>query len=179
MPQSFRRKYDARRWQLELVRGTVREIAFSGQAKEATLDVDGRKIELSVSEGSILISVGDTVLVAGPRGDPVRSYIYYNQTTGSGSLEYARKTSRLTLAIGWLGMLVGLAILMTITLAARREPAFFSTPGMFHVLLYIVSVVGSGAIALFSLFMLIVATYNRKMLALVQSAASGSGAPGR
>jgi hypothetical protein len=145
--QSFwQRMGEARRWKLELVRGTVLHMTFLGGANKAALNVDGREIELGLAEDSIQISVGDMVLLACSIRDPLHSGIYYNETTGAGSLESTHKTSRLLLAVGWLGVLVGGAILTTVVLAARRELAFFSASGMFHVLLYLVSIVGGGAV---------------------------------
>jgi hypothetical protein len=167
------RRAEARRWRVEMVRGTVRDIAFPGEADKATLDVDGRKVELSLSEGAILISVGDTVLLAGSIGNPVRCHLYYNETTGSGSLESARKSARQLLIVGWLCVLVGLSILTTVALAARREPAFFSTSGMFHGVLYSVSMAAGGAAVMLSFGLLCFGTVLRKRWALVQFVVSG------
>jgi hypothetical protein len=165
----------AGRLRLTLVRGTVRDVVFLGGANKAALDVDGRKVELSLSKGSIEISLGDMVLLAGRAGDdPVRSHIYYNETTGCGSLESARKGYRLLLTAGWLGVLTGLLILIRVGLAILRERAFFSTAGIFPVLVYILLIAASASAVAVSIAFVCLGTIACKQSALVQSVVSGS-----
>jgi hypothetical protein len=164
---------EARRWRFDLVRGTVRDVAFPSGPKQALVDVDGRKIELTLSEGSIPISVGDDIVAVCRLRPPSATTIYYNETTRSGSLDSYRKTAGQLLKLGWLVLLAAIAIVITVALAAFRGPAVFSISAFFDVPIYLLSIAGSGIIMLLAIGFLCAGTYMRKMSALLQSVVSG------
>ena len=170
----WRRLPEARRIKHDLIRGTVRSISFSNVAKnEATLDVDGRAVELKTYKESIRVSPGDSVLLAASRKEPQHSNVYYNESTGSNSLEESRGISRQIMKAGAIGVLAGLSILTTVGLAVFREPAFWSTWGIFHILLYVISIIGGGAATLLGIFFFVLGALIRKTRTLVETVISG------
>ncbi|HEX5431882.1 MAG TPA: hypothetical protein VFW83_07950 [Bryobacteraceae bacterium] len=160
---------EARRAKIDLVRGIVRKIGTSGRRRKAILEMEGRRVELTITEGAIAISAGDVVLLAGGIRDPLYCSIYYNETKGSSSLESAYKGSRLLIALGCLASLAAFALAFTVALAVGREPAFLSRSGAIDALAYTISAIGSAGFALVSVLFLRVGIKTRRMCALVQS----------
>jgi hypothetical protein len=78
------------------------------------------------------------------------------------------------LTAGWLGVLTGLLILIRVGLAILRERAFFSTAGIFPVLVYILLIAASASAVAVSIAFVCLGTIACKQSALVQSVVSGS-----
>jgi hypothetical protein len=161
---------EAQRWKIELLQGVVRQIVVANDGHEATVEVEGRRIPLNISYGFIQISPGDEVLLVGQKREPFRAVAYYNATTEGSSLNAVKKTSRITWITVWAGSGIAAAILTTVVLAAVREPKFLSGIGLLHVVIYVTSILASGALLLIALLFLSFGASTRIIRRIIQEA---------
>jgi hypothetical protein len=147
---------------LELIQGTVQNLTFEARDTRASFDVNQRKVQLTVPGGDrIALSEGDVVRLAGRGLEPFRGLIYYNQTTGAGSIPSAHKHSLFLLMAGTAGLLVAAAILLTTILAARTQT--LSGISLLLVPVYLVCLIVSGAILVYSSSVVMTAIEVRKV----------------
>jgi hypothetical protein len=164
---------EARRWRFEIIQGTARNVSFQPGDTKATIEVDGRHIQLAVPGGDPLaLSEGDDVLIAARLRDPCCGSVYFNETTGIGSINSTHNQARRMLTAGAVGALAAVAIILTTVLAARGD-SHFSGIRVVHIAMYLVSIIVSGAIFVFSCFLFTIGVQMRKVCALVRFVADG------
>jgi hypothetical protein len=167
------KKGEARRWRFEIIQGTARNVTFHSGDTKATIEVDGRRIQLEVPGGDpIALSEGDEVLIAARLRDPSCGSVYFNETTGIGSIDSTHSQARRMLIAGAIGALAAVAIILTTALAARGD-SHFSGIRVVHIAMYLVSTIVSGAIFVFSCFLFTIGLHMRKVCALVRFVADG------
>jgi len=163
---------EARRWRFEIIQGVARNVRLRPGDAEATIEVDGRQIQLPVPSGRpIALSEGDDVLIAARGGNPCQGLVYFNETARAGSIDFAHKQARRMLLAGAIGVLAAVAIVLTTVLAARGDS---HVPGfnVVHRASYLMSIIVSAAILVFSCFVLTIGVHVRKACALVRFVAS-------
>ena len=164
---------EARRWRFEIIQGAARNVTYHPVDAKATIEVSGRPIQLAAPNGDpIAVSEGDNVLIAARVGDPCCASVYFNETTGGGSINSMYKSARRMLTAGAVGALAAVAIGLTTVLAARGESRL-SANSMLHVPIYLVSITVSAAILLFSCTMFAISVHMRKVCALMRFVADG------
>jgi uncharacterized protein YjlB len=81
---------EARRWRFEIIQGTARNVTYHPVDAKTTIEVSGQPIQLAAPNGDpIAVSEGDSVLIAARVGDPGCASVYFNETTGGGSINSA------------------------------------------------------------------------------------------
>jgi hypothetical protein len=92
-----------------------------------------------------------------------KASVYINETNGDNSVDETRKLAPKWFWAGTAGMLGVLAILVTATIAALREPTFLSLSGAGRTGVYVVSIAAALALGAISLFVLGVGALLRHM----------------
>jgi hypothetical protein len=154
---------------------------LSGDGKTATFDLDDRKISLTNSFGTITISDCDHVLVAGRIGDPCHSSLYFNETTGAGSVESTYKASRSLLIVGLMLGLAAIAIFLVVAQSALGELRLFSRTVLWHLMLGSAAIFAAAAMLYFSFAVMAVGAHMRmtsRLLGSVVNAPRKAGANG-
>ncbi len=168
----LRTRGEARRWRFEIIHGIARNVTFHPGDPKVSIEVDGRQISLLDPGGPIAVSDGDSVVVVAGLGDPCVSSYYFNETTGSGSINYTQRQARRMLTAGATAALAAVAILLTTVVAARSE-SHGSGISALHVLLYIASIIAGGAILLSSCGALAIGVQARKVSTLLKFVIEG------
>ena len=120
------------------------------------------------SSAPISIANGGQILVLGTRQkDTFIVSIYLNETNGDNSVDELRKTARRMMFGGAAGMLAGLAVLLTVGIAAYREPSFLSSGGVGRTAIYLISAVGALALGTISLFFLAIGAFGEGNIRMI------------
>jgi hypothetical protein len=139
-----------------VVRGTVESLAFSECNTRATLSIGGQGIALTRPRKPILMSNGDRVIVAGmqsPKG--FFATLFFNESNGDNSADEFRRPLPKLIAFGVASLLGFLAVVVTVAIAALREPSFLSVGGVGRTAIYATSIAAAlvlGAVSVFVLF---------------------------
>ena len=154
-----------------MIRGVAQDVIPSVGNRYA-FSIDARRVELSGGHNAILVSNGDLILAAARIGDPLRASMYFNETTGEGSLESAYKTSRSLLTTSLYLAVGGLAVLLTVVFAARADLRYVSASAFFHAPIYGVALLAGMVMLLGSSLFLTIGLTSRRMWALVHAVAT-------
>jgi len=154
-------------------RGLVRSISFLDLQETAALRLDTQRVKIKRIGRPISIAVGDRVLVVGAiHNETFQASFYINESNGDNSVDESRRLVRKTIAAGALGMLGGCAILVTVTLAALREPTLLSAGGGVRIAVYLISVAAALALGLTSFFVLWAGGLTHLLLRMIDGEAS-------
>ncbi|HEX5230244.1 MAG TPA: hypothetical protein VFW44_21175 [Bryobacteraceae bacterium] len=84
-------------------------------------ELDGRTVRFNVDENGPVVSNGDDLFIIGRRGNPFIGAVYFNETSESGSIDWARKQAGLILRGGAIAAAAGIVVVLATLLALHTE----------------------------------------------------------
>jgi hypothetical protein len=160
-----------------VIRGTVRSLVLADLNKTATLWLDQQKVTIRELGHPISIADGDRVLVVGnPNKESFQAMFYVDESNGDNSVDESRKKVRKMIVAGAAGMLGGLAVLITVAVAAIREPAFLSAGGFLRLALYLISIAVALGVEWISVFILWAGGFLNMLIGMIDGERPSGGA---